>query len=340
MRLFSYFAVCLFLCFSEASYSTHHIFMKAIENNDVRMVRRIIREGVDLNRTIDPRGRYTPLQYAALKGAADVVALLLFLGISPNPKSQEVRRNHGPYNLRDRPYRRFLQAKCASQYYHHGQQEAPPLYLAAQSGNTACVQTLISSGLNVAHVTDPGWGINTALHGAAGSGDVEVAKIILRNTPQLINFVQLHGYSALYTAFCNYRFDFFLFLLQAGANPDIENLQRQFLIHLAVQSSEYPYVIVLIQHGVDLSITNNRGETPLDIAHSNDDEYLTGVLTPAYICNAVAVNDNTHTVLPSLQEWVAHYIRMFFSYQQILQLPLPNHLIIFILGTYGQNNME
>lgn len=313
--------------------------MAAIENDDTKKVARIIREGVDLNKAVDPDGEYTPLQYAALVGAVNVVNLLLASGLSANCKISRQLKRKGPYNLRCRPKKRFLQASCASQYYQTHCQN-PPLYLAAISGNALCVQSLINAGANVAQVADDGCEHDTVLCLAAVSGNVEIGKIILNENDNLLNYIPSFGHSALYMAFCNFRFNFFLFLLQSGANPHIENYSDQSLLHEAVEKSYFPYtfVIALIQYGAELSTTNDNGDTLLDTAHLNNDDYLIGILTPAIICNSGSAISNEQVVLPSLQEWAAHYIRMFFSFQQITQSALPRHLIIYILGTYNRRS--
>ncbi|KEQ11352.1 hypothetical protein GZ78_29030 [Endozoicomonas numazuensis] len=313
--------------------------MDAIKNNDIRAVKRIIREGVDLNKAVDPDGLYTPLQYAALIGSVDIVKLFLNSGLSANCKRLNQPKRFGPYDLRCRPKKRFLQSSCASQYY-QTVIEHPPLHLAVNSGNALCVQSLINAGSNIDQVSDVGWGLNTVLCSAAASGNVEVGKIILNENDNLINFIRPPGHSALYVAFYNHNFDFFLFLLQSGANPNIENFSGQSFLHNAVVNSNFPYtfVIALIQHGAQSSTTNSNGDIPLDLAHSNNDNYLIGVLTPATICCSGSATSSKHVALPSLQEWSAHYIRIFFSFQQILQSPLPQHLIIYILGTYGRRN--
>ena len=339
MDLYNLFLIFILFLFSGITYSGNEALMGAIKSNDIRTVKRIIREGVDLNKAVDPDGWYTPLQYAALVGAVDVIECFLTSGISANCKSLNHPERFGPYNLRCRPKKRFLQPSCASQYY-QSIIEKTPLHLAAKSGNALCVQSLINAGSNVDQVAERGWGSNTVLCSAAQGGNVEVGKIILDENNDLVNFIQPPGHSALYSAFANNNFDFFLFLLQSGANPNIENYLGQSFLHSAVESSNFPYtfVVALVQHGGQLSTTNTNGDMPLDLAHSNNDDYLIGVLTPATICSSGSATSGKKFVAPSLQEWCAHYIRMFFSFQQIHQLPLPRHLIIYILGTYDRSN--
>ena len=92
-------------------------------------------------------------------------------------------------------------------------------------------------------------------------------------------------------------------------------------------NTPYTFIVALIQHNALLS--PNMLYTA--IYHLND--YLVGVLAPPMICNHLLSNFDTIEV-PTLQQWIAHWLRRHFTYQQIIRLPLSDRVKRDVLGIH------
>lgn len=332
------------LIFSGLCHSVNMTFMKAIEKSDIKLIKQIIREGVDLNDPIDNHGLYTPLQYASFVGTTEVIVLLASASVSAslclNPVVQHHTRRSTRYTLREKPRRRYVSASCRSEYFQGGVHMSP-LHLAATAGHISSVQSLISMGADAFQVSPPGWGGLSVLAYASRSGNVELGQLILQYDPSQINRVKAPGWSALHEAFQAHNFKFFLFLLDSGANPNIEVFGSSLLAYMLIKnySNSYAFIIAMIQHGAQLpSCGADSDNSPLTVALNADDIYLSGILIPAYLCSDVNY-DGAHSqmTVPTLQEWAAHFIRSLFSFQQISNTPLPQYLILYVLGTYADD---
>jgi ankyrin repeat protein len=96
----------------------------------------------------------------------------------------------------------------------------PPLCLAAARGQVQMVELLLAAGADPL-LPDTRMGA-TALHKAAQSGSVEVARLLLDHGAFLNQQAPIHGHTPLLDAVWHKRLPMVEFLLDRGANPDIQ----------------------------------------------------------------------------------------------------------------------
>jgi hypothetical protein len=116
--------------------------LEASEKGDVEKVKKLLKEGADLN--AKNWFGWTPLHLAAYNGHIEVVKLLIEKGANVNA------RNNGD----------------------------TPLHLAAENGHIEVVKLLIEKGANVNAKGSSGW---TPLHEAANDGHIEVVRLLLEH---------------------------------------------------------------------------------------------------------------------------------------------------------------
>ena len=72
-------------------------------------------------------------------------------------------------------------------------------------------------------------------------------------------YVQLEGMSGV-------RGQITTLLLEAGADPNLQNNIGNTALHLAAKWDRMDSIPILVEHGASLEVENSRGETPLDVA--------------------------------------------------------------------------
>uniref|UniRef100_A0A0K2V134 RING-type domain-containing protein n=1 Tax=Lepeophtheirus salmonis TaxID=72036 RepID=A0A0K2V134_LEPSM len=91
-------------------------------------------------------------------------------------------------------------------------------------------------------------------------------KILLSKLPRpwIVDETKDDGYTALHLAALNNHFDVVELLIMAGrANINVQNMNLQTPLHLAVERQHAHIVRLLVREGCDLNITDKDGDTPL-----------------------------------------------------------------------------
>lgn len=79
-----------------------------------------------------------------------------------------------------------------------------------------------------------------------------------------INATDSFMYTALWTALYHKKKDMIIYLLKNGANPNMKNGKDQAAgLHLVAKGSDIPLAELLVQHGADINIQDEKGSTPL-----------------------------------------------------------------------------
>jgi len=154
-----------------------------------------------------------------------------------------------------------------------------PLHMAAIQGQAEITQILLDNGADAyKEIT-----ALTPFHMAAKENNIEVLKVYLESgfpidIQQRASFEQ----TALNQAILAGSTDAFLFLLQKGANPNIQAGGGWTAIMHAVERDNEIYVTHLVSQGVDLSITNNSAMTALALAKDLGKTDIVNILEAAH----------------------------------------------------------
>jgi len=202
---------------------------KAIDKNDIKIVKLLIKRGADLN--IQDRSKRTPLYRAVEKGRLEVVKVLVTAtGIDVNQGA-----NMG----------------------------WTPLNLASIKGNSVMVKVLLTKrGINVDQVDF----INkrTPLLNAASRGFVEVIELLI-NAGASVNLADIEGYTPVLLASRAGRTDVVKVLLAAqGIDVNKANKDGDTPLYIASYRGHAEVVQLLLgSRGIDVNKENKKGETPL-----------------------------------------------------------------------------
>lgn len=173
---------------------------------------------------------------------------------------------------------------------------------AARQGNQSHVVALVQKEVNINAADENGW---TALHHASNSGYVEVAAFLLEHgakvdgvegsvqTPLSLALNQrdsevarlLLKYKAtiksnisLYNAIKHKRDDLLELLIEHGINIHLVDEKGQTLLHAAVNADDRSILSLLIKHKIDVQAKDVFGRTAFDYAYIQKNEQLMRLL--------------------------------------------------------------
>ncbi|KAL9099788.1 MAG: hypothetical protein Q9163_004761 [Psora crenata] len=139
---------------------------------------------------------------------------------------------------------------------------------AAYDGDEATVNSLMSDPSEISDRDEKGW---TALHAAGVSGNLNVARILLRDPPKFNpNAVDNFGRTPLYLAVQNGNDDLVNFLIDSGADPNCQEGLKS-ILDQAITSEGPSTVQLLLAKGADPNKVNGIGQTPIFVACSHPD---------------------------------------------------------------------
>ena len=135
----------------------------------------------------------------------------------------------------------------------------PVLYMAARAGNTATVDVLLATKVNVDARSRFG---DTPLMGAALEGHLDIVRK-LRARGAAVDF---KGWTPLIYAATGGRNDIVAFLLDQGANVNAESPNGTTALMMAVREGKGSTVELLIKRGADVNHRNENNISALDWA--------------------------------------------------------------------------
>ncbi|XP_036407698.1 protein S-acyltransferase 24-like [Megalops cyprinoides] len=234
-------------CFESPVNNNLDIFEAAKQGNLEECRRIVSAEGAGVLDGLDDRG-HTPVHWAALAGAVDVIQFFLEAG-GPVDLPSKVELAQRPVhwasvNGHVAVVDRLLEAGVSMDTPDH--RGCTPLILAAQYGHTALCCYLIGKGAQLNLCDAEG---DNALHWAAFKGHCELTRL----------------------------------LIYSGFNPKQPDQFGQTPLHLAVLSGDLLTVQLLCeQDGVDLETEDKNGNTPLKLSrgrkHREISAYLEGAI--------------------------------------------------------------
>ncbi|XP_054710060.1 E3 ubiquitin-protein ligase MIB1-like [Uloborus diversus] len=188
----------------------------------------LARAGADLNAR--NKRRQTPLHIAVNKGHVGVVRSILELGCRPSLQDSE---------------------------------GDTPLHDAISKKRDDMLTLLLDNGADICLTNNNGF---NALHHAALRGNPSAMRILLSKLPRswVVDEKKDDGYTALHLAALNNHVEVAELLVQQGrANMNLQNVNLQTPLHLAVERQHTQIVRLLVREKCNLNIPDKDGDTPL-----------------------------------------------------------------------------
>ena len=199
-------------CESRTSPPQHgdYRLLGAAMSGDLRLAKRLIEEGADLNQT-DSHNRYTPLAISADQGHESVVELLIAKGADLNKCCPLY---HAAWQGDARIVKILLEAGAEPNKFRLGRTPSPVL-TAAREGHLEVVKLLVAYGSELG--TEDG--DNSPLLWAAAYGHADVVDYLVTKGNH-VDIATSAGVTPLYMAAMKGHSDVVRVLMKHGANPD------------------------------------------------------------------------------------------------------------------------
>lgn len=188
-------------------------FSKAVQLNDIKLVKLYLRSGIDLDK-VDNKG-ISPLCYAAFLGNTDIVKLLLKENVNINVK-----------NLSD---------------------GFTPIFCGVRSNKPEILDAFVSNGVDVNRRCDEENGI-TPLHYAAMLGKEASVSFLIKNGAN-VNIHDVAGRTPLHYAVLQKKIVILHMLLNANADFNLRDDAGSTPFDIAMQSGNSQYVNLLRKRG-------------------------------------------------------------------------------------------
>ena len=301
-----------------------NMLLQACKNNKKSVAQTFLkRGGVDVNKR-DESGN-TPLIYACMKNARDLVKMLLDNGADVNLGNQRDRMplhfaaETGSFEIIALLTGAGAEVNCADM------NGITPLMVMAQQGKTDAALKFIqnpdvdikrkdndnhlavdyatSSGLRelvkALSQTEEGhtdaYG-NTTLHHACWDEQGEVVKVLLQKEKESVNKLNDEGESPLMLAVKRSNLVITELLLDAGAMADCADLKGVMPLHIAAGNGDLFVAKALIGAGAGINVRTVEGRTPLILAAKRGRNDLTAMLIETG-ADVNAVDNQQHSAL-------------------------------------------
>ncbi|KAI6660993.1 Transient receptor potential cation channel [Oopsacas minuta] len=282
----------------------------AARNNRVDMISFLIKRGASVNRTNNASN--TPFIIGAIWGYTKVCVRLLKdricnpLLLDRNGKSalfysveeghlelleallqdKRIQKSINEHGNRDntvlhvaaeKGFHKIVQIllKNGAHVVERNEDEATPLHEAAKSGKAKVIEVIAKSrpGLISDLVADEDENSNQPLHLAAEGGHLHSAQLLLSNGANVsaINGLKL---TPLHLAANNGHDVIVRLLVEEDASIDCLDTKTHGAapLHLACEKGRYECVKILLENDASITVTNHKGETPLDMAIEADEK--------------------------------------------------------------------
>lgn len=261
-----------------ASMLTH-----AAESDELDLVRRLLKLGVDVNEEDGYSGRY-PLSAAASRGNTEISRILLDHGADVNCKGWPLGMAAGSGHLET--VQLLLQRGADVNGRNYDDETATSS--AAEAGHDDIIHLLLENGADVnssdfplvkaaahapvstasllvehgADVNQQGSGGCTPLYTAAEANNVEVVRFLLDQKAD-VNLADEVGRSPLWAAAISGNQDVVQVLLQRGADLEQLDCNKWTPLIAAASVGDVDIVQALIQAGANMEAQDDKGKTPL-----------------------------------------------------------------------------
>ncbi len=294
-----------------------NMLLQACKNNQKSVVQMFLkRGGVNVDKR-DESGN-TPLIYACMKNARDLVKMLLEAGADANLSNVATRypihyaAETGNADIISQLVGAGADVNCTDKegvtplmlLARNGKTDAALKYLAfdgvdislKDNNNNKAIDYATSAGLrelvkalsqNDGEHTDANG--NTTLHHACWNEQTEVVKVLIEKDAD-VNKINDDGETPLFLAVRRANLVIVEKLLAAGAEPDISNIDGILPIHVAADDGEQFIGKALLDAGADINAKTGDGKTPLICAAYRGKNDFTAML-------GNAVDNEQHSAL-------------------------------------------
>ncbi|RZC43207.1 transient receptor potential channel pyrexia [Asbolus verrucosus] len=248
----------------------------------------LIRHGADVNSGLTHK---SPLHYAVQSRAVDCVKELLENNAIPNtPQVYSETPLHVAAALGASEIVKLLLEHGAAVDVQYGTDKVTPLHLAAEDGDAQCARLLIEAG---AQLSSENHKKQTPLHLAALSQCCETMELLLSkganpNARDTDGRTPLHSAIVKVSRSC----ECVKVLLSAGANVNQQDSFGYTALHLAALNEFSNCVMMLLNHGGDVTIRTNGGVSVLSFITRKTPDVI-----PRYIAKFdTSINVNDHEI--------------------------------------------
>jgi E3 ubiquitin-protein ligase mind-bomb len=268
--------------------------VKCSAGGDVSRVEALLRGGEVVSVDVPFNGN-TALQTASQNGHIEIVKCLLRNGANIEEEDKDGDRAVHHASFGDEPEVVDLLARNSADLNARNKRRQTPLHVSVNKGHMGVIRVLLqhhchsslqdSEGDTPLHDTiskkrddmvalllDGGADVTVAnnngfncLHHAALRGNIGALRHILPQLPALcgVDDQKDDGFTALHLSALNNHLEASQALLQAGANPNIQNVNLQTPLHLAVERRNIQIVRLLIEEGANPDMGDKFGDRPL-----------------------------------------------------------------------------
>ncbi|XP_068619064.1 transient receptor potential channel pyrexia isoform X2 [Battus philenor] len=225
----------------------------------LKCVKVLINHGADVNAGLSER---SPLHYAVLSDAPEVVGALLEAGACPDtPQVFTETPLHVAASLGSDSCMKLLLDAGADVRAALGPGRTTALHLAAVDGHAECAKLLLDHG---AHIDCPNSRGQTSLHLAALAQSIEVVELLVGRRADIQardidGRTPLHGSIVRGARAC----DVARILLSVGADPNAPDNFGYTPLHIAALNEFSACVLLLLDYGGDVTLRTNGGVSAL-----------------------------------------------------------------------------
>lgn len=150
-----------------------------------------------------------------------------------------------------------------------------PIYQLSREGvRNDIMELAISKGADIEHV-DPETGCTALLTALYGRQYNTVKYLVFKGSNVNVHACKyLYCDFPLYIAARNGKYDIVLLLLNAGADINLTNFESETALHIAVKRNHVDIVKLLLEKGARTDLRNTDGKTPVDIAREKENQEL------------------------------------------------------------------
>ncbi|XP_046971112.1 transient receptor potential channel pyrexia isoform X2 [Vanessa cardui] len=249
-------------------------------------VKALIKHGADVNAGLN---EHSPLHYAVLSDAPEVVNVLLEAGACPDtPQVFTETPLHVAASLGSASCMKLLLDAGADVRAALGPGRATALHLAAVDGHAECASLLLEHGAHIDCTNSRG---QTSLHLAALAQSVEVVELLVTKRADVRardvdGRTPLHGAIVRGARAC----DVARMLLSVGADPNAPDNFGYTPVHIAALNEFSACVLLLLDYGGDVTLRTNGGVSALSFIVRRVPDVI-----PRYLCkfdDAVHVSEH------------------------------------------------
>jgi ankyrin repeat protein len=239
----------------------------AVQNEDLKLVRRLLNRGADVNEQEKDYSDRTPLFFAVESGNAGIAKMLIDFGAEVN--ARDLYSQTPIMNLDDDSSSELVKLLIA-----HGatvdltdDSDNTALILAAEDeAEPSVIKALIDAGANVNQQNSEGY---TALIKAAENDEPDTVRLLLESGAG-VNYQNADGDTALMMAADGDAPEIIRMLIEAGADTGLQDESGNTALLVAANNDDLESVRALLLGGADVNHKNSEGETAWDLSADAD----------------------------------------------------------------------